>query len=425
MSRRLASLAGLVLVGVVTAAAVPAAVADPGTPRPEADKRLAQRGPQTSDRVPGRLAPYVPRALRKPPVITNDITWAVAPGITFRQWDQIDMRGPNRAYLLTIDPATPGVAIDYASSRSVSKTETVRRMLWRDHAIAGVNGDFYDIFDTGAPLGLGVDRELGILHSRKSGWNRAFLVKDRVPAIANLPMKAKVVQEPWMKITHYNSPTIFDGQIGVYDYRWGNTAGSRVVDGQTEDVRQVVIRDKYVVSNEPTLTNDVPVRGLVLVGRGTGANAVAAASLLRGVEESARPRGPAFLHRLGPARSGQLCAREAGSDEHCHRHDHCVGPAARCAYLDVPATTNREAGGGRQRHARKRHPGTPSAAPAARGQVARIQYRGHHLSRLRRHARHDGTGSVCDRAAEAHHAGAARRHGVHDQGRRVQRRALL
>ena len=79
-----------------------------------------------------------------------------------------------------------------------------------------------------------------------------------------------------MKITHYNSPTIFDGQIGVYDYRWGNTAGSRVVDGQTEDVRQVVIRDKHVVSNEPTLTNGEPVRGLVLVGRGTGADALGA-----------------------------------------------------------------------------------------------------------------------------------------------------
>ena len=82
-------------------------------------------------------------------MITNDVTWSVAPGITFRQWDQIDMRGPNRAYLLTIDPATPGLAIDYASSKSVRNTETVRHMLWRDHAIAGVNGDFYDIFDTG------------------------------------------------------------------------------------------------------------------------------------------------------------------------------------------------------------------------------------------------------------------------------------
>ena len=47
------------------------------------------------------------------------MTWAVAPGITFRQWDQDDMRGPNRASLLTLDPATPGVVIDYASSRTV------------------------------------------------------------------------------------------------------------------------------------------------------------------------------------------------------------------------------------------------------------------------------------------------------------------
>jgi exopolysaccharide biosynthesis protein len=276
MSRRLASLAGLTVCALVVGVGPGPADADPGTSRPEADKRIAQQGPQTSDGVRGTLAPYVPRALRTPPVITNDVTWSVAPGITFRQWDQVDTRGPNRAYLLTIDPATPGVAIDYASSKSVRNRETVRHMIRGNHAIAGVNGDFYDIFDTGAPLGLGVDRERGLLHARKSGWNRTFLIKDGVPAIANLPMRAKIVQEPWMKITHYNSPTIFDGQIGVYDHRWGNTAGPRVVDGQTEDVRQVVIRDKYVVSNEPTLTNDVPVRGLVLVGRGTGADALGA-----------------------------------------------------------------------------------------------------------------------------------------------------
>ena len=274
MSRRLASLAGLVLLGVVAAATSGPADADPGTSRAEADKRQAQRGPQTSDGVRGRIAPYVPRALRLPPVITSDVTWSVAPGITFRQWEQVDARGPIRASLLTLDPATPGLVIDYASSRSVRNRETVRHMIARDNAIAGINGDFYDIGDTGAPLGLGVDRERGLLHARKSGWNRAFFIKKGVPNIANLPMKAKVVQEPWMRITHYNSPTIFDGQIGMYDYRWGNAAGYRVVDGQTEDVRQVVIRKNYVVSNEPTLTTDEPVRGLVLVGRGTGANAL-------------------------------------------------------------------------------------------------------------------------------------------------------
>ena len=95
-------------------------------------------------------------------------------------------------------------------------------MIARDGAIAGINGDFYDIGDTGAPLGLGVDRERGLLHARKSGWNRAFLIKDGVPTIANLPMKAKVVQEPWMKIRTTTRPRSSTAGSAIYDYRWGN-----------------------------------------------------------------------------------------------------------------------------------------------------------------------------------------------------------
>ncbi len=277
MSRRLASLAGLVVVGVLTATAPNPAGADPGDagdagdPAVLPDKRPHQHGPQTSDGARGAIAPYVPRALRTEPVISNEVTWPVVPGVTFRQWDQLDARGTIRAYLLTIDPATPGLAIDYMASKSVRNTETVRHMVARDHAVAGINGDFYDISDTGAPLGLGVDLKRGIVHARKNGWNRAFLLKNGVPSIANLPMKAKVVQEPWMKIKHLNSPTIFDGQIGVYDYRWGLTAGYRVVDDQREDVRQVVIRKNVVVSSKPTLTYGEKIRGLVLIGRGAGA----------------------------------------------------------------------------------------------------------------------------------------------------------
>jgi hypothetical protein len=166
------------------------------------------------------------------------------------------------------------LAIDYAGSLSVSGGLTVRQLVARDHGIAGVNGDFYDIFDTDAPLGLGVDSRQGLVHARKNGWNRAFVIKDGVPNIANVPMKAKVVQHPWMKISHLNSPTIFDGEIGVYDHRWGVAAGYNVVDGQTEDVRQVVIRGKHVVSTNRELTAGEKVRGLVLVGRGAGAHAL-------------------------------------------------------------------------------------------------------------------------------------------------------
>jgi hypothetical protein len=272
--------AGLVLTTLTAfALAVPTvATADPGGPgdsdassRLLPDKRPHHHGPQTSDGVRGAIAPHVPRALRTEPVISNEVTWPVAPGVSYRQWDQLDARGSIRAYLLTIDPHTPGITFNYASSNTVSEPETVRDMVTHDRASAGVNGDFYDIGDTGAPLGLGVDARLGLLHGRKNGWNRAFYMSDGVASIANLPMKAKLVQEPWMKIKHLNSPTIFDGEIGAYDHRWGDTSGYTVVDGQQEQVREVVIRGKHVVSSKPTLSEGVPVRGTVLIGRGEGA----------------------------------------------------------------------------------------------------------------------------------------------------------
>ncbi len=265
-------------------ASLPTASADPGGSRaggqrvgPDSrDHRPRQRAPQTSDGVRGDVAAYVPRALRKPPVVSNELTWLVSPGVTYRQWDQTDARGPIRAYLLTVDPA-PGVAIDYAGSKSVRNRDTVRRLIRRDAgAVAAVNGDFFDIGDTGAALGVGVDRQRGLLHAPKYGWNRAFVVKDGHPDIVSTRMRAKVVQAPWLPITNYNSPTVKIGKVGIYDHRWGMSAGYRVVDGQRYDVRQVVIRRNRVVENSAGLSSGKPIRGVMLVGRGPGANALKA-----------------------------------------------------------------------------------------------------------------------------------------------------
>jgi len=275
MSRRLASVAGLAVCALVVAIGRGPADADPGGSRPEADKRQVQRGPQTSDGVGGQIAPYVPRFLRKPAVITSDVTWTVAPGVTFRQWDQLDARGPIRASLLTLDIATPGLAIDYAASKSVRNRDTVRRLIRGVGTVAGINGDFYDIGDTGAPLGLGVDRQRGLVNARKFGWNRAFVIKNGNYDIVNAAMRAQIVQKPWLTITNYNSPTVMIGKVGIYDYRWGLSAGYRVVDGQREDVRQVVIRHNRVVENSPRLSSGKPIRGVMLVGRGPSAHYLA------------------------------------------------------------------------------------------------------------------------------------------------------
>jgi len=149
----------------------------------------------------------------------------------------------------------------------------VRDIIGRDHAVAGVNGDFYDIGHTGAALGLGKDRQRGLLHGRIQGWNNAFFIDRQGNAdIDSMPMTATVLDHPELTVTNLNSPFVTPNGIGIYTHRWGRTAGYQVTQGQRTHVRVVTVKHGRVVSNRRKLSTGKPIRGRQLVGRGTGAS---------------------------------------------------------------------------------------------------------------------------------------------------------
>jgi exopolysaccharide biosynthesis protein len=227
---------------------------------------------QTSEGIQGELVEPTPfgRPLRSR--VTNQRAWKVAPGVRYKRWDQTDRRGRIRAHLLTIDWDRPGVSLDYESGRHVPDSNTVSGYVARDHAVAGVNGGFFDIHDTGAPLGVGVDRQRGFLHAARYTWNNAFyLARNGTPGIGRLDLSATVDQYPQMPITNVNSPRVRVGSIGVYGPDWGWTSGYRITDGQTKGIRMVVIRGGRVIANRTSLNSNKLVDSTVLVGRGPGA----------------------------------------------------------------------------------------------------------------------------------------------------------
>ncbi|MDN4160030.1 phosphodiester glycosidase family protein [Nocardioides abyssi] len=252
-----------------------------GTPSRRPDLR-AERGPQhTSDGQPGWRAPVVPRLLAGlPPSRTDPTRSVVAPGVTLTRWDEADARGPQRFSLLTVDPSVPGVSLDYAGARRVSGTATLPTLLSAAYSgpgtVAGVNGDFFDIGDTGAPLGTGRDVERGVLHGRASGWTSSFSIdKQGRPDIGEVPLRASVKQRPGMRITNLNSPFVEPGGIGIYTAAWGTTSGYRVTSGQRKQVRMVLVRGGKVVRTRARLTSGTKINGVLLVGRGPGAKALA------------------------------------------------------------------------------------------------------------------------------------------------------
>jgi hypothetical protein len=268
---------------LLAAALAPVAVA--------ADEDTPQQGSRTrhsSDGVIGKIAPKLsPRA--KAPTTRVLSVWPVAPGVTVTSFDRIDARGNVRGYVAAVDLDEPGLSMDYLGADTVRTREAVSTMVEREGAVLGVNGDFFDIADTQAPLGVGIGRGPGVVHGPVEGWNAGFWI-DRAgkPQIGELAVKAKIKQRPKLRLANYNSPTVAPGSIGAYSPDWGYTVGARVTDGQTKRVREVVVDRGRVISNRTRLSTGREIFGAVLIGRGKGAEQLRA--LRKGTRITVRPR---------------------------------------------------------------------------------------------------------------------------------------
>ncbi|WP_183095937.1 phosphodiester glycosidase family protein [Nocardioides stalactiti] len=225
---------------------------------------------QTSDQVPGEIAaPLVP-GQRAVLGRTQRFTYQPAPGVTITGWDAKTARGPVRYFVTRVKWTEPGIHVDYAHGPRVRQTQPVTDMIaGTPDLVAGINGDFFDISDTGAPLGLGHELDGTLWNAIDFGWNNAISMNTAGKwHVGELPMVAEVVGHPEIDITNYNSPRVKVYGTGIYDYRFGRTAGYGWTDGQRRQVRYVQVVDGRVVSNTTSLPNNTPIKGTVLLARG-------------------------------------------------------------------------------------------------------------------------------------------------------------
>ena len=180
-------------------------------PRPPRRARPAARAADLR-RPPGEIAPWVPRAQRGPEswTWTTLAGWQVVPGVSFEKFDLTTPAGPIRGHLLRIDTHAPGISLDYArASADRRRTAPLLDTVLADQAIAGVNGDFFDISDTGAPLGVGRDRQRRLLH----GVAAAGTARSSSPATAGRDIDSSTrprgsCSTPRSTITNVNSPSV-------------------------------------------------------------------------------------------------------------------------------------------------------------------------------------------------------------------------
>ncbi|WP_416070832.1 phosphodiester glycosidase family protein [Streptomyces sp. ME08-AFT2] len=79
-------------------------------------------------------------------------TWTgVAPGVTYRHYDLAGAAGTAHAHVLGVDLADPRVRLGLLYPGVVAARATVSSLAARQRAVAGVNGDFFDITETQHP----------------------------------------------------------------------------------------------------------------------------------------------------------------------------------------------------------------------------------------------------------------------------------
>ncbi|HTU71268.1 MAG TPA: phosphodiester glycosidase family protein [Candidatus Baltobacteraceae bacterium] len=101
--------------------------------------------------------PFPPVAFDAPTIET------IAPGVEYGEYDLVTGEGPIVVHVIAVAPHAPGIELNtvLADDALTSPGETVSSMAQRTGAIAGINGDYFDIGNTNAPTNVVVhDDEL-------------------------------------------------------------------------------------------------------------------------------------------------------------------------------------------------------------------------------------------------------------------------
>ncbi|MEV0680561.1 phosphodiester glycosidase family protein [Actinosynnema sp. NPDC050436] len=248
---------------------------------PEPVPGPAQRGPVRAGPVGAALVPVVARSAVDPAhrIETSRTTRPVAPGVELTSFDWYEpghAGGWVRGDALTVD-LTAGTRVDYLHPGRVTTAEPLSAQADRARAVAAVNGDFFDIDDSNAPEGVGVQGGT-VVKSPSAGHRRAAGVDAAgIGRVMDVLFDGRVTlpDGSTIPVAQLDNAAIEADAVGVFTPVWGSYSRARAVRGAAK-VTEVVVRAGVVTEVRPAAGDDpIPVGGQVLVGREAGADRLA------------------------------------------------------------------------------------------------------------------------------------------------------
>ncbi|MFZ5827535.1 MAG: phosphodiester glycosidase family protein [Bacillota bacterium] len=214
----------------------------------------------------------------------------LAQGLTLTTFERLYPSGWVNGWLLRVDLSHPAISTDLVTAPGVTRGEGLSSMTGRAGAVAAINGDFFDIGQTGIALGS-VVRSGEVLQTRTPDWpNAAGVGKDRIGRLLDVTLDGTVTLPGGSyKLGAINLPTVPSRTIGLFTPLW-TLSRDRAMVGATE-AREVVVKAGKVISVSDKVTSQpIPADGFVLVGREEFAKPLAALKVGDPVTLSYRPK---------------------------------------------------------------------------------------------------------------------------------------
>ncbi|OFP68865.1 phosphodiester glycosidase family protein [Actinomyces sp. HMSC065F12] len=207
--------------------------------------------------------------------VTRQEETQVGPGIMLTEFERLEPRGWQQGAVLDVDLTNPEVSLDYLDSGIVADTATLVEMTQvTDDIKAAVNGDGFDINNSGAANGVGVDPSEGIVKSSVPGRPILSLVMDhnKIASITDATLKGSVSAQDWTTpISSVNTQGLASDAVTVYTSRWGEyQRGSGTLQKYPDALEVWLDSDHRVVKTAQKLGQEAIPAGQTVVAAGQG-----------------------------------------------------------------------------------------------------------------------------------------------------------
>lgn len=208
----------------------------------------------------------------------SDVTRPVSADVSLRSFEWLDPAGFMRGDLLTVDLAAGSVKPDYINNGKVASASPLTEQADPKRTVAAINGDYFDINNSNAPQGGAKQLDGTVVKGPNPGHNLAVGVgADNLGRITSMLLEGTVTLPGGpVALDGLNQSAIPADGVTAFTPLWGSYSRTRVTGGATK-VREVMTKGGVVTAvsttaGEGQLDDDE----LAIVGRGKGADALAA-----------------------------------------------------------------------------------------------------------------------------------------------------